>query len=56
LSCSNGDAFGTTTSRAPAATVDAIGSGNHRSSQINRPTGTPSTSNTQSPPSGSTEK
>ncbi len=53
---SYGDAFGTTTSCAPARTVSANGSANHRSSQISRPTGTPLTSNTQLPPSGSTSK
>ena len=38
LSRSNGEAFGTSTSCAPFAAVDATGSANHRSSQITRPT------------------
>lgn len=48
LSRSKGEAFGTTTRRAPAATVAAIGSGCQRSSQTITPTGTPATSTTQS--------
>ena len=52
----DGEAFGTSTNCAPASTVRASGSGNHKSSQITRPTRTPSTSNTQVSPSGSTSK
>ena len=41
LSRSNGEAFGTSTTCAPFATVEAMGSANHRSSQITVTTGTP---------------
>lgn len=56
LSRSNGEALGTSVITAPDLAVSASGSGNHRSSQITRPSGTPFTSNVQAPPSGSTSK